>query len=357
LEIHQVLVAAARGDAITNEALRLRDLLRRGGRSEIYAQHIDPRVPGVKRLAEYAELPFSARQDNMLVYHSSIGEAAVATFLSTAGGRLVLRYHNMTPPEMIAPFDTVLARKLEEGRRELVKLRSRAHRSIAVSRFNATELDQLGFPDVTVVPLLMDLEGLHRAQPEPGVASQLMVKDGEPLVSFVGRVAPNKGHAALIQAFHVLKTYHRPDSHLFIVGSDEIAAYRESLVALVQQLALKDLRITGSVSLGQLADVYRRTDVFVCLSAHEGFCAPLVEAMSFGIPIVALAEAAIPETVGDAAILLDEPSPTLAAEAVRMLLDDRDLRAALVERGRRRAADFDPGRTGEALAGAIKQAA
>jgi glycosyltransferase involved in cell wall biosynthesis len=357
LEVHQILVAAAQGDAITNEALHLRDLLRRRTKSEIYAHHIDPRVPGIKRLGEYAEIPAAARAGNILVYHSSIGEPAVAGFLSSARERLVLRYHNMTPAEMIAPFDTVLARALEKGRRELAELGSRARLSIADSHYNAEELRDLGFADVRVVPLLIDLRLLREAKTEPGIASQLLVKEGEPLVSFVGRVAPNKGHPVLIQTFHVLKTYHQPDAHMFIVGSDEMSSYRESLVTLVQQLSLKDLLMTGAVSLGQLADVYRRTDVFLCLSAHEGFCAPLIEAMSFGVPIVALAEAAVPETVGDAALLLDEPSPLLAAEAIMLLLDDRDLREQLVERGRRRVLDFDPVRTGEALVSAILAAA
>jgi glycosyltransferase involved in cell wall biosynthesis len=357
LEIHQILVAAASGDAITNEALKLRDLLRRTNKSEIYAHHIDPRVPGIKRLSEYAAIPPAARAGNILVYHSSIGEPAVADFLSGAQEPLVLRYHNMTPAEMIAPFDMVLARSLEQGRRELAALSSRAGLSIAVSQYNAAELRELGFADVRVVPLLMDLQLLREARAEPGVGSQLLVNEGEPLVSFVGRVAPNKGHPALIQAFHVLKTYHRPDAHMFIVGAHEMSSYRESLVTLMQQLSMKDLLLTGAVSLGQLADVYRRTDVFLSLSAHEGFCAPLIEAMSFGVPIVALAEAAVPETVGDAALLLDEPSPTLAAEAVRLVLDDRNLRDQLVERGRRRVLDFDPEHTGEALVGAILAAA
>jgi L-malate glycosyltransferase len=356
LEIHQVLVAAAQGDAITNEALRLRDILRRTGKSEILAHHVDPRVPGIIRISDYAAEPPSTRANNLLMYHASIGQPAVADFLATTPERMVLRYHNMTPAEMIAPFDVLLGRALVHGREELAAMSARAVMSIADSEYNAAELLDLGFVNVRVVPLLIDLHALRHAHTEPRAASLLRVRDGAPLISFVGRVAPNKGHPQLIQAFHVLKTYHRPDAHMLIVGSAEMALYRESLETLVQQLSLRDLEITGAVSAGNLADIYRRTDVFVCLSAHEGFCAPLVEAMTFDVPIVAWAATAVPETVGDAAILLDEPSPMLAAEAVKMLLDDEDLRRTLIQRGRRRAQDFDPAVTGEKLLGAISEA-
>jgi len=356
LEIHQVLVAAAQGDAITNEALRLRDLLRRTGKSEIFAHHVDPRVPGIIRISDYAAEAPSSRANNLLLYHASIGQPAVAEFLANTPERMVLRYHNMTPAEMIAPFDVLLGRALEQGREELAAMSARAVMSIADSRYNAAELLDLGFVNVKVVPLLIDLHALRHAHSKLRATSALRVPDGVPLISFVGRVAPNKGHPQLIQAFHVLKTYHRPDAHMLIVGSAEMAVYRESLVTLVQQLSLPDVEITGAVSVGTLADVYRRTDVFLCLSAHEGFCAPLVEAMTFDVPIVALAATAVPETVGDAGILLDEPSPTLAAEAVKMVLENEGLRRTLIERGRRRARDFDPEVTGEKLLSAIREA-
>lgn len=356
MEIHQVLVAAAQGDAITNEALLLRDLLRRSGKSEIFAHHVDPRVPGIIRISDYAAETPSTRANNLLIYHASIGQPAVADFLVNAPERMVLRYHNMTPAEMIAPFDAALGRALEQGREELAAMSARAVLSIADSQYNAAELMDLGFVNVKVVPLLIDLHALRHAHSKPRAMSELRVQDGAPLISFVGRVAPNKGHPQLIQAFHVLKTYHRPDAHMLIVGSAEMAVYRESLMMLIQQLSLPNMAITGAVSLGNLAGIYRRTDVFLCLSAHEGFCAPLVEAMTFDIPIVAWAATAVPETVGDAGILLDEPSPTLAAEAVKMLLDDEGLRRSLVERGRRRARDFDPEGTGQKLLSAIREA-
>ena len=77
-------------------------------------------------------------------------------------------------------------------------------------------------------------------------------------------------------------------------------------------------------------------------SEHEGFCLPLVEAMRFGKPIVARSCAAIPETVGDAGLLLPEAAgPCLYAEAVAELVSNRSLQDQLAARGRERVTALD----------------
>ena len=87
---------------------------------------------------------------------------------------------------------------------------------------------------------------------------------------------------------------------------------------------------------------YRRADVFVCLSEHEGFCVPLVEAMAWGVPVVAAAAAAVPETLGGAGVLLTDKSPVVVAAAVERVLVDVGLREGLVSRGLVRATELGP---------------
>jgi glycosyltransferase involved in cell wall biosynthesis len=78
----------------------------------------------------------------------------------------------------------------------------------------------------------------------------------------------------------------------------------------------------------------------VCLSEHEGFCVPLLEAMHHGLPVVAFAAAAVPETLAGAGVVLERKDPAVVAAAVHRVLTDDDLRAAVVAAGRRRLADF-----------------
>jgi glycosyltransferase involved in cell wall biosynthesis len=348
MDVHQVLVAAGTGDAITNEALRLREELRTRGGSEIYAYHRDPRLDGV--------LPLDAMGppsgDSLLVAHSSIGEKAVFDFLSGRPEPLVVRYHNITPAEFFEPYDPGFARLLRLGREELVELRSRVRKAVAVSEFNKKELLTAGYARTAVVPLVTDTAALA-ATPVVQEPIWLPSRGEGPLVLFVGRIAPNKAQHRLIQAFHVLKTYLRQDAQMCLVGGRGVAGYSNALERYVRELALRDLTLTGAISQAELAAVYRRADVFLSLSEHEGFCAPLLEAMAFDVPIVALDRGAVAETLGRAGVLLDDGGAAVAAEAVHQVLENSELASHLVEAGRRRVLQFRPEVTVRALADEI----
>ena len=66
------------------------------------------------------------------------------------------------------------------------------------------------------------------------------------------------------------------------------------------------MRVESGLSATELGDRYRAADVFVCLSEHEGFCIPLLEAMHFGLPVIARSTGAVPEVAGDAALLCEQ---------------------------------------------------
>ena len=112
--------------------------------------------------------------------------------------------------------------------------------------------------------------------------------------------------------------------------------------------------MAGSVADVELEGLYRSADVFVCLSEHEGFCVPLLEAMAHGVPVVALGAAAVPETVGDAGLVLGSKRPGLVAEAVHRVMRDEGLRAALVGAGRQRLEHFALARTRRTLLDALQ---
>src|SRR5262249_15031925 len=100
---------------------------------------------------------------------------------------------------------------------------------------------------------------------------------------------------------------------------------------------------------------FGRADVFVCLSEHEGFCVPVVEAMELGLPVVAYSAAAVTETVADAGVLLEDKDPLVVAHAVHQLLSDPDRREATVASGRKRAASFGRPVTSERWLGELRR--
>ena len=106
------------------------------------------------------------------------------------------------------------------------------------------------------------------------------------------------------------------------------------------------VRHAQHLSEAQLAAWYADADVFVSLSEHEGFCIPLLEAMRSDLPIVALAAGAVPETLGDAGMLLSPTRrPTDVSTAIDRVRRDPALSARLVGAGRRRLRAFDAAAT------------
>lgn len=337
--IHQFLPSYAVHDAIGGHARQLRRLLREMGvRSDIYAG--DARRSGdALPMSQFERTPVS--EDVVLMYQLSTG-SSVAEVLLRRPEPKVVNYHNVTPARFFEGWEPHVAAELSEGRRQLEAMAATADLGIAVSAFNERELRTAGFSRTAVAPVLVDLEAFDRAVDHDALARLTEAKAGGGAdLLFVGRLAPNKAQHDLIKTLAVYRRVYDPKARLHVVGTSSSESYRSALVAYAEALGLTDaVEFTGSVSDGELAAHYRAADVFVCVSEHEGFCVPLLEAMHHRLPIVAYAAAAVPETLGDAGVLLTNKDPVTVAAAVQRVLTDESLAAALVERGSARLGDF-----------------
>ena len=342
MAVHQVLVGASPGDAITQVALRYQAALRERVESEVFALHVDPETEGlVAPLAAYEHAPRGA--DDVLVFHASIGEPRVFELLMRRPERVVVVYHNVSPDGPYRGFAPEFANLLALGREELEALRPKVVAAIADSAYNARELVAMGYRDVRVLPPAVAVGDLRATPPDLSMRHHLRTAVEGPVVLFVGQLLPHKRVEQLLLAYHVLVTYLMPDANLIAAGPKRLAPYVSTLDQLVRTLGLNAAVLPGRVSTGELVAFYERADLFVTLSAHEGFCIPLLEAMSFDLPILACDRAAVPETLGGAGFLLPpDPSPTLVAEAMAEILGDAALRAELSARGRARLASFEP---------------
>ncbi len=132
---------------------------------------------------------------------------------------------------------------------------------------------------------------------------------------------------------------------MIIGGNRGMETYSDALVDLAQEIGLdRRLRWLGRVPHEDLVAWYRNVDVYLCTSAHEGFCAPLLEAMHFGIPILARHAAAIPETLGAAGVTFTDDDPAALAELMHVLATDDETRRVLRDRGHERLREFAPAR-------------
>ncbi|NJM40104.1 MAG: glycosyltransferase [Anaerolineae bacterium] len=130
-------------------------------------------------------------------------------------------------------------------------------------------------------------------------------------------------------------------STLALIGSSRTApGYDKYLRALAQTLGVAGAVQMGPATEDELTAHYVRAHVFVCLSQHEGFCVPLIEAMNADLPIVALARAAVTDTMGQAGVLLESAHPALVAETVNAVITHPPLREQVLAAQRERAQAF-----------------
>ncbi|MBK5254633.1 MAG: glycosyltransferase [Vicinamibacteria bacterium] len=325
--IHQVLAALAYGDAIGNEALAIRDHLRgRGFESDIFAEKVHSKMTGLARpLSEYEG---AAASGALCMFHFSIGSAA-SSLVYHRTDPLICVYHNITPPEFFFPFHPHLARLCHHGKRELAAFASRSALGLGVSEFNRRELQAQGFQPTGVLPIVIDWSR-YDEEPSPVMLQRLSGFSG-PTILFVGRIVPNKKIEDLLASFAAFQRHHHTESRLLLVGDTTgHERYLRRLLESVRSLRLRNVVFTGQVTQADLIAAYRSSEAFLCLSEHEGFCVPLLEAMHFGLPVLAYDAAAVSETMAGGGVLLDDKDPTLVAEALALAVQKGDFRKAVL---------------------------
>jgi glycosyltransferase involved in cell wall biosynthesis len=291
---------------------------------------------------EYGTWAFPASSADLLLYHLAIGNW-VGDFVHDQPGRLLVDYHNITPIEYFQGWNPEITHGLVWGRRQLVELAGRAELGLADSAFNAGEMTRAGYRETAVVPILQDYANFERvADAEAACVLQARkAAEGGSDILFVGRISPNKAQHDAIKAFSVYRRIYDPDARLHFIGGQTSDRYLQALLDFVAVLGLEgSVHFPGAVSDGVLAAHYHVADVFACCSEHEGFCVPLLEAMYHRLPVVTVAHAAIPETLGDGGVLLPRFSPGAMAAALDRAVADPETRAVLIEAGQRRLASF-----------------
>jgi glycosyltransferase involved in cell wall biosynthesis len=338
--LDQLVVGAAPGDAITITALKLQEALSELGPCEVYARFHEGEM--ADRVRPLSELPTRPNAGRPLVFHASIGCWPVYDAVSTHEQQLVLVYHNFSPPEFFESYDQSVADDLVRGWWELDNLRDRVVLAIADSEFNASEMRDHGYDGVEVIPPLPDVGRLVENLPDPAMLRTIHAWGPGPVLLTVAQQLPHKRIERVLAAVAVLQQQFRADAHLALVGVERFPAYSAALASFADSVGARNVHFLGRVDDAELSALYLRSDAMVTMSDHEGFCVPVIEAMAAGLPVVASDRAALPETVGDAGLVVDEPDdPVLVAAVLDRLLADEGLCRTLSGRGVSRARRYD----------------
>ena len=326
--IHQFTAGFGPGDAISNQAAAMQDIFRRWGFDSTVFSESKRISPVLKnRAAPLSDYMKHADESNIVILHLSIGSPVNEAFRTLKCKKAIL-YHNITPPRYFEMINSATARVLKLGREQMKALADSAEINMAVSKYNSAELEKAGYSNVSVVPLILDLNRLRTGSLSPyhGMHSR------KKTILFVGRCAPNKKIEDLLDAFCFFHRFVEPESRLLHVGSFAgTEKYYALLADRAKRLGIENaVDFAGVLSQQELNACYDGADAFLCMSEHEGFCIPLFEAMAHDLPVIAYSAGAIPETLDGSGILFRRKQYNILAEMIGRVVGDQDFRRAVI---------------------------
>ncbi len=349
--IHQLVHTLSYGDAISTEVIALqRALIEDGYESTIYAINVHPFYQGYKNpargpIAFYQTLS-QTEENSALVMHYSLGSPLNEIYRQASGHKRFLIYHNLTPARFFQGINPQLVRDLSSGADELPELCNLSDCLIADSEFNARDLKKISSRarerGVSVLPLLVEPSRFEQPA-NAGFAAMLRSTKGMNILH-VGRLVPNKGIEQILRTFYFLCRQIDHSAKLWLVGVDtDSELYAYGLKRMCDAWGISaHVEFLGQRSDCELRALYENCSVYLCLSEHEGFCLPVIEAMHFGLPVISTRHGALAETIQDGGILIDAVIPSLIAELVAEVSNNSTLRASIIEAGKERVKAFEP---------------
>jgi glycosyltransferase involved in cell wall biosynthesis len=327
------------GDAVSNDVFGMYNVLKEQNlNAGIFAENILTSGDNVKNIGCISD--FIKKSDDLLIYHLSTEWLKGLDILSNLDCVKIIKYHNITPPDFFYNFSSDHVANCSGG---LEQLRTIANLDLEIflndSLFNMKDMISMGADPIKchIVPPFNTIKRIKEIKPDFDVLKKY--NDGKVNILSVGRVVPNKGFEKLIEAFAFYHEYYNPKSRLIIVGNmqAQLSAYVSFLTNKVIQLNLQDcVLFAGKVNDEELKSYYLIAKIFALTSYHEGFCVPLVEAMSMKIPVVVYNSTAVSDTVGDGGIVWNELDADLFATTFNEIASNEDAYFFLGEAGWRR---------------------
>ena len=337
MRIIQLYSSLSYGDAIGNDILALDSIIKsKGYEARIFAEYIDSRIS--KDIAS-AFSNYRPQKDDVIILHVG-GASKLNEWIKKAPcSKKIMVYHNITPPVFFEPYSKKCADYCRSGLSQIASLKDTFDMVLAVSEFNKQNLLDMGYKcKINVLPILIPFSDYEK---EPSAEILEKYNDDYTNIIFLGRIVPNKKQQDVIAAFNSYQKNYNPKSRLFLIGNPrDFENYGEQLKEYTKRLETSNVIFTGHTKFNEILAYYKLSDLFLCMSEHEGFCVPLVEAMYFNIPILAYASSAIPSTLGGSGFVLKDKNPEVTAAVMNKILSEDNLKKTILENQAERLADF-----------------
>lgn len=323
--IVQLVAGYSKNDAIGNMVLELSNKLNQMG----YMNYIVYGDSYERDFNTYQVSNFNFNKNDIVIYHMSIGSRCSYIFKNIKVRRKIMIYHNITPARFFSD-NKEAASNCKKGRDELNILRNTPNLSIAVSKYNEQELIEIGYNNTKVIPCI------HRIDELLTLKTNVTLKKENTIFITVGRIVSNKCISDVIRVFIEYHKMNR-DSLLYIIGKYDNDNYFKHIEKLIKNERMSNyIKISGMITNQELAKYYQMADAYICMSEHEGFCVPIIEAMAFGVPVFAYDSSAVSDTVSHSGILFKEKNYNFIAKKIFDTLNNTIELKNIIEAGYKR---------------------
>lgn len=329
MRIIQILDALDYGDGVCNSVINTSELLNEMEiENIIYSKWYNDKVEKYRKEIRN----YHMKQSDIIIFHFS-GHSDLLNMITEYDCTKIICYHNVTPPEYFKNINAEAYERCQKGIDQFKSMESKFDHIITDSEFNKKNLLELGIRKerIEVFPIVMGLDKNKKHVFSDTIINKY--KNKQVLLS-VGRIAPNKKIEDIITLFSFYYNFIDRNSFLLLVGNyNQDDYYYQKIRLIIQNLKCKDnVILTGKIDDIELASYYKIASYYICMSEHEGFCLPLIEAMNYEIPVLAWNSCAIPYTMGNSGILINEKKFPVIAKLINILDKDSELRDSIIQK-------------------------
>lgn len=322
-------------DAIGNDIEAMYFLLSKDYNCYVYANNrLNSKVEYIDKARL---LSLICRNKCIVIYHHSVFWDEGYEILKEVKGQIIFKYHNITPEFFFENYSELHYSQCKKGRKQTEILIKEFPNAIWISdsHYNASELEGVNAEKSFVCPPFNKIEQWSKCSPDEKILKELLESDSINLM-FVGRVVPNKGHKMLLDIVRVFCINYKRKIKLRIIGKfdDNLPSYNDLIKRYIEEFGISNVvEFIGEINDSSLVSYYLGSDLLVCTSEHEGFCVPVAEAQFFGLPVLALDQCAVPETLGKKQMLFDNDSSKFAA-AIKIIYENQKYQKYLSDQGK-----------------------
>ena len=336
LIMHQTIVDS---DAIGHDIKGMYDVLERHG-YEVYIYCQFYNMGKDKQTISYDQvMALIKSKSNIIIYHHSFYWEQGEEILNQAVCQVIMRYHNITPPVFFSGYNEDYFNGALKGRQQTDRLlRKYPHFYwLCPSYFNSFELLKKGLKQskIAVLPPFHEVERISEIKENTSLSKKLK-EEGFINVLMIGRVSPHKGHQKICQVAKAYKQNLGTNIRFWVVGKldSHFKAYYDEMELWLRENGVEELvHFTDGQSMSDLKSFLVQSDVYLCLSDHEGFGVPLIEAQYFQLPVISLDSSAIKETLGGNQLVFDQFDENLIASAIHAVGMNKEFSQALAKQG------------------------